>query len=353
MKKIISFVIAVMMLLAVVSGCKKEQTPSSAVPSKESSSVVSSSQVPSEPVSSEIAEKAHIRFGILKGPTGIGASYLLKKNEEGTSLNEYEVSLAAEATDLVSQVAAGKVDISAIPTNVASSLYNKTEGEVKILALNTAGVLYILENGDTVKSVSDLKGKKIYAVGQGSNPEYVLNYILTENGLDPAKDVEIEFLDSAELVTKMAAGDVKICMLPVPAVTTVLIKNQDVKIALNLTEEWSKVNSDSKLIMGCVVVRKEFLEQNPKAVEDFLKEYEESINYVKDNPKEAGELCEKYEIVPAAAVATKAIPDCNLIFAKGDEMKEFIEGYYEVLFKADPKSIGGKIPGEDFYTTFQ
>jgi len=293
---------------------------------------------------------SEVRIGVLKGPTGIGASYLLSQNEEGTTLNRYSVTVLAEATDMIAQVAAGQLDIAAIPTNAAASLYNKTSGGVRLVALNTAGVLYILEKGDTVKSVSDLKGRTIYAVGQGSNPEYVLRYILSGNGIDPDKDVEIVFLDSAELTTRAATGDIDVCMLPVPAVTTVLIKNPDMRIALDMTEQWDALGTGSILTMGCVVVRSDFLKENALAVKLFLSDYEKSIEYVKTNVKEAGELCAKYEIVPSAAVATKAIPDCNLIFISGDEIRPAIEGYLKVLFEANPKSIGGKMPGDDFYT---
>ena len=293
---------------------------------------------------------AEVRLGVLKGPTGIGASYLLSKNDEGSTFNKYSVTVLAEATDMIAQVAAGQLDIAALPTNAAASLYNKTSGGVRLAALNTAGVLYILENGDTVKSVSDLKGRTIYAVGQGSNPEYVLRYILSGNGIDPDKDVEIVFLDSAELTTKAATGSIDICMLPVPAVTTVLIKNPSMHIALNMTDEWDKLGTGSILTMGCVVVRTEFLKEHPTEVKMFLSEYETSINFMKANSDLAAELCAKYEIVPSAAVARKAIPDCNLIFVEGDQIKESLEGYIKVLYEANPKAIGGKMPGDDFYS---
>ena len=291
-----------------------------------------------------------VRFGVLKGPTGIGASYLLSENKEGKTINKYTETILAEATDMIGQLAAGQLDIVAIPTNAAVSLYNKTNGGVRIIALNTAGVLYILENGNAVSQVSDLKGKTLYAVGQGSNPEYVLRFILSRNGIDPDKDVDIQFLDSAELTTRMATGEIEVCMLPVPAVTTVLTKNPSVRIALDLTDEWDKLNVGSKLTMGCVVVRTEFLKENKAAVLTFLREYQKSIEYVKANPAEAGQMCADFGIVPAAAIATKAIPDSNLIFVSGDAVRPYIEGYFQVLYDANPKAIGGAMPKDDFYT---
>lgn len=322
MKKLFAALTALLLAVTMLSGCAPKEEP---------------------------AVRYDVRFGVLKGPTGIGASYLLDKNSTGESLNNYEVTTEAEANAMISRIASGALDIAAIPTNAASALYNKTNGDVKIIALNTAGVLYILEKGNSINSVADLKDKIIYAVGQGSNPEYVLKYILEQNGLKENEDYHIEFRDSATVTTQAASGSLEVCMLPIPAATTVLIKNKDMRTALSLSEEWDKLNNGSTLTMGCVVVRKEFYENNKKAVEQFLKEYEESINYVKSNPQEAGALCEKYEIVPSAAIATKAIPDANLIFVSGKDIRPAIEGYFKVLFDADPKSIGGKLPGDDFY----
>ena len=293
---------------------------------------------------------SEVRLGVLKGPTGIGASRLLALNEAGESHNRYSVTVLAEATDMIAQIAAGQLDIAAIPTNAAASLYNKTNGDVRLVALNTAGVLYILENGNTVGSISDLRGKTIYAVGQGSNPEYVLRFILSGNGIDPDKDVEIVFMDSAELTTRAASGSIGVCMLPVPAVTTVLIKNPDMRIALDMTEEWDNLGTGSMLTMGCVVVREDFLKEHPAEVRFFLEEYGKSIAWVKENVAEAGELCAAYGIVPSAAVAKKAIPDCNLIFVSGDDIRPALEGYLKVLFDSNPKAIGGKMPGDDFYS---
>ena len=359
-KKVLGIVLALTMVLGVGCGgaagstapAAESQKTESTVESSKVESVAESSKAESaadaskaesaaesktESVVPENAEKAAVRLGLLKGPTGIGAAALLDKNAEGTSKNAYEV------------IAAGQLDLAAVPTNAAATIYKKTEGGVQILALNTAGVLYILEKGETISSMADLKGKTIYSVGQGSNPEYVLNYLLAQNGLTVGTDVTVEFLDSAELTTKAAAGEVDVCMLPVPAATTVLVKNSEMRSAINISEEWDKCENGSILTMGCIIGRKEFIEANPDAVKAFLAEYEESINAVKADPAAGGALCEKYEIVPAAAIATKAIPQANLIYVDGAEIRPAIEGYYQVLFDADPKSVGGALPGDDFY----
>lgn len=296
------------------------------------------------------APASEVRFGVLKGPTGIGACQLLSLNEEGKTRNKYSVTLLSEATDMIAQIAAGQLDIAAIPTNAAAALYNKTSGAVRLAALNTAGVLYVLENGDSIKSVADLKGKTIYAVGQGSNPEYVLRFILSQNGIDPDKDAELVFMDSAELTTRAATGEIGVCMLPVPAVTTVLMKNKSMRTALDLSKEWDSLNTSGILTMGCIVVRSDFAKNHPIEVMAFLDEYGSSINFTKQNPSQAAQLCAKFSIVPSAAVAEKAIPDCNLIYICGDDVRPAIEGYLKVLYDFNPKSIGGKMPGDDFYS---
>ena len=319
MKKLLSILLVLVFLL---TGCQKQETP---------------------------AAKEEINIGVLQGPTGIGASYLLEKSYNDEAVNKYSPTIDADANNMVTQIAAGQLDIAALPTNVAASLYNKTSGAVKIIALNTAGVLYILEKGNTVNSVADLKDKTIYATGQGANPEYVLNYILKENGLTVGEDVQVEFKDSGELTTLAASGDIDLCMLPIPAATTVLAKNTDFRSAIDLSAEWDKLNNGSVLTMGCLVVRTSFYNEHKSAVESFLKEYEESINYVKAHPTEAGALCEKFGIVASSAIAAMAIPDCNLIYVAGKDIKPAIEGYYKVLFEANPKSIGGALPADDFY----
>ncbi len=293
--------------------------------------------------------KAEIRMGVLKGPTGIGSAYLMEQNEKGKSLNKYSFSTAISPADLTSRLISGELDMAALPTNVAASLYAKTNGNIQIVAVNTLGVLYILEKGVSIKTVSDLRGKTVYATGLGSNPEYALNYILRKNGLEPNRDVNIVYLDSAELTTRMAAGSIDVCMLPVPNVTTVLMKNQNVKIALDLTDEWNKVSGGSALTMGCIVIRKN-AGLKSDAVSDFLKEYKVSIDYVNNNIPEASKLVAKYEITGTAEIAEAAIPDCNLVCIAGrDEIKKAIEGYYRVLFEADPSSIGGSMPNDEFY----
>lgn len=337
--RLTALILALVLIAAFIPGCKKTGATASPSPSP----AVSESPSPAPDT------RETIKLGLLKGPTGVGAAKLLSDNDMNETANIYDVTLAAEPTELATAIAAGTLDIAAVPTNMAASLFQKTDRGVQLLALNTLGVLYILENGDTVHSVSDLAGKTLYATGQASNPEYVLNHILRAAGLEPGEDVTIEYKESAELVTLMAAGEVDLAMLPVPAATTVLMKNSSVRSAVDLTEAWDDVVESGTLTMGCVIVRKDFADEHHDLVNAFLDEYGASIDYVKNNVDEAAAMVAQYGITASEEIAKAAIPDCNLTFVTGTDMREEIRGYYEALYQADPSSIGGSNPDDDFY----
>ena len=342
MKKLFFLTLALALALG-LTACGPKEAPEESTPPAETTPVAES-QVPETPAQ----EGADINLGLLNGPTGMGAAKLLSENDAGLTVNHYTVTLGSDpANDILPKLNNGELDIAALPTNVAANLYNKT-GKVQLLALNTLGVLHILENGNTVNSLADLNGKTLYAINQGTNTEYVLDYLLTQNGLDPDADVDIQWKTSEEVTSLMASGEIDLCMLPVPAATTVLMQNSDVRDAIDLSDAWTESGANGTFTMGCVVVRTQFAQENPQAVQDFLAEYEASINYIKDNPEEGAALIEQYGIVPKAAIAQAAIPQANMIFVAGQDMKS-ISSYYEVLFAADPESIGGSIPDDGFY----
>ncbi len=350
MKKALSLALVLVFILALTS-CGGNAPATSGEPS----AVISAAPSAAPSVSEVPAETEAVRYavsaGFLKGPTGIGASYLMEQSEKGETALDYTFKVEADPTTMTSEIIAGNIDIAAVPTNVAAVLFNKTKGNVKIVAINTLGVLSILENGSSITSISDLAGKTIYATGQAANPEYVLNYILRQNGLEPGKDVTVEYMDSGELATKMASGMLDICMLPVPNSTSVLVKNPDVRVALSLGDAWKEVAGGSELTQGCVVVRAD-LPNADAIVESFLKEYETSIKYMSsaENLNGAAALAFKYGIVASEEIAKAAIPDCSLTFIAGaTAVKNSISGYFDVMFQADPKSLGGAIPDDTFY----
>ena len=301
-------------------------------------------------------EPVEVNVTALKGPTAMGMVSLMDDVDNGKVDSEnYKFTIAASIDEVTPEISQGETDIAAVPANVASVLYNKLEGGVQVLAVNTLGVLYIVENGDTVQSAADLKGKTIYASGKGATPEYALNYILQQNGLDPAADVTIEWKsEHSECVAALAQDPSGIAMLPQPFVTTAQMKNPDLRVALDLTAEWDKVQEDAQepgaLLTGVVVVRTEFAKENPEAVSDFLERYKASVDFVNENVDEAAQLVGQYDIV-TAEVAQTAIPECNIVCITGDEMQEKLSGYLSVLNDQNPEAVGGKLPDDDFYYT--
>ena len=298
-------------------------------------------------------EKADVNITILSGPSGMGAVKLMEDNANGATKNNYIFTVSTTPDEVSAALISGTTDIAAVPSNVASVLYNKTEGGIKVLVSSTKGVLYLLDTTGTVKSVADLRGKKIYATGQGATPEYILNYILTSNGLDVAADVEIEYIAAhAELATMLASGSggVEIAVLPEPNVSVVKSANPNVNVALNITEEWNKTSGgNSSLLQGVVVVRTEFLENNPDAVKKFMEEYKKSVEYVNENNADAADLISKFKIVEKAEVALAALPNCNITYIDGADLKTQLGGFLNVLFEANPAAVGGKLPDDAFY----
>ena len=282
-------------------------------------------------------------IGTLQGPTGMGMVTLM--GDEFSS--KYNITIESAPDAVVGKIINGELDIAAVPVNLAATLYNKTEGNIMMIAVNTLGVLYVLEEGETVNSMADLAGKTLYATGQGSTPEYMLSYLLEKNGLTDSVTVEYK-AEHSELATLMASGEVKLGMLPEPNVTATMAKNENLRVALDLTKEW-KDAAGVEPVQGCIVVRKDYFEQNQAVVRLFLKEYEAAVNYTKANQAETAALMEKYGIIGSAAIAEKAIDKCNIVCYRDEAMRTAAEAMLQVLFDANPKSVGGALPGDDFY----
>ena len=288
-----------------------------------------------------------VNIGVLKGPTGMGAAWLMDQNEQGLSANSYNFTIAGAPDVLTGQLISGDMDMAALPTNAISTLYNKTEGKITVLGVNALGVLYILENGDRINSVADLEGKTILASGQGSTAEYVLNYILEQNGVS----AEIFWAsEHSEAATLALSGEYDIVMLPEPFVTTVTTKNGSFRVALDLTREWETLGG-GELTMGGIAVRTEFLEAHPDAVKAFVKEYASSVAFTNAQPADAAKLIAKYEIA-AEEIAKNAIPRCNIVWLHGENYKAKLENFLGVVYEANPAGIGGKMPGDDFYQIY-
>lgn len=344
--RILNMALAAFLAAALATGCVPPAAENSPVPVLSTPAIT----VTPAPAPTPAPEKAKLNVAALKGPTGMGLVQLVQADEKGETAVDYTITFASAPDEISGKLVTGEVDIAAAPINLAAALYNKTEGKVKLIAINTLGVLYILENGNSIKNVVDLAKVKLYVTGQGATPEFVLNELLEQNGVLGA--VETEYMaEHAELVALLASGEggVKVAMLPEPNVTVAMLKNKDLRIALDLTEEWNKVSGGTKLVQGCIVVRTDVLEQQPEAVTAFLEEYAASTAFTNEHAEEAAALMETYGILPNAAAAKAAIPKCNIVCITGEEMKASASNMLQMLFRADPKSVGGKLPDDAFY----
>ena len=308
MKKTVALLLCLAMLLAF--GCKKE-------------------------------EDAVLNVGALKGPTGMGLAYLMQELPE-----EYGKIELYDAPDAITgKFISGELNIAAVPINLAATLYNKTEGDVVMLAVNTLGVLYVLENGEQIRTLADLSGRTVYATGQGSTPEYVLSGLLEQAGV---QDVTVAFVgEHAALAAMVAAGEADIAMLPEPNVSAVLLKNSGVRVALDLNAEWEQLTGNT-LVQGCYIAKRSFYEAHPAAVERFLTDCAASGKRV-NSDADAAAVIAQLGILPSEAVAEKAIPNCNIVCVTGDEMRQVASAMLQTLFAANPKSIGGALPGDSLY----
>lgn len=297
-----------------------------------------------------VTEKIDINIAALKGPTAIGMVKIMEDATSESTANRYSFTVAGTPDEITAGLVKGDIDIAAVPCNLASVLYNKTEGEIKLAGINTLGVLYIVETGDTIKTVEDLKGKTIYSTGLGTTPQFTLNYLLTAHNIDPEKDVTIEYkTEATEVAAILEESADAVAMLPQPYVTTVMMKNDKIRMALNVAEEWDAISTDgSTVVTGVVIVRSEFLDKNKEAFDAFMEEYIASAAFVNEKVDEAAVLVEKFDIFQAEPIK-RAIPYCNITLIQGEEMKEKVSGYLTTLFNQEPKAVGGKLPDDNFY----
>ena len=352
MKRTLSLLLAAALSLSLLSGCGLFGSGSG---SGSGSQPGGSGAGSSADVSQPGTPAPEIDFMVLNGPTGVGAAWLMANYETGGAPEDAPFTLnhvvTADNSEVTNTLIKGDADIAALSTNVAANLAAKSDGAIQVLAVNTLGVLYILEKGESVSSMAELRGKTLLApsTGKGANPEYILNYLLEQNDVDPAQ-VDIQWMTPQEITAQMTSSEAGICMLPVPAATALLIQDSGVRQALSLSDEWDKLEQGS-LPMGCIVGRTAFIEENPELVDAFLALYGQSIEYMADpaNLEEAAGLVAQFEITANAAVAKTAIPQCNLTCVTGEERKLMLEQYYQVLFQANPDSIGGTLPYDSFY----
>ena len=333
MKKL-SLLLVLILVISMFAGCS--QTPNKGAEESKTAETEKPKEI------------ANVTVAGLKGPTSIGMVKMI--DEKALNSDTYNVQYVQESAPdaLTGKIISGDIQISSVPINLAPVLYNKTKGAVQIMAVNTVGNLYIV-GSDEIASIMDLKGKKLGMSAKGSTPDYAMNYLLKQNGLEGS--VELNYaLDHATLAQGLIAGDTTVALLPQPFVTQATMKNKNVKILIDLNEAWKEATKgESELFTGCIIVNKDFAKNNKEFVAEFLKQYEISVNWVNENPADAAKLVEKNEILPSAALAEKAIPYCGITYQPAKDVKEHLNSFYKILFDSNPASVGGKLPDEGFY----
>lgn len=355
MNKKLAVLLVAALLVTMFAGCaaKKTENEPTAVPTQapvENNDATSdqNTEPTAEPTQAPAA-KLDINVAALKGPTSLGMLKLMQDSEDGTAANNYNFTIAGAADEITAGIIKGEFSLAAVPCNLASVLYNKSNGGVTLLAINTLSVLYIVETGNEINSVADLKGKTIYSTGKGTTPEYTLRHLLKSAGIDPDKDVTMEYKSEAtEVAAILAEADNAIAMLPQPFVTTAMMQNDRIRIALDVNAEWGKLDNGNTVVTGVLVANTKFLNENKEAVLAFLDEYKASTSYTVEQVDEAAALAEKFGIIKAA-VAKKAIPYCSISFIDGADMKTKVSAYLNVLYTENPSAVGGNMPGDEFY----
>lgn len=340
---------ALALILSTLVGCNNSQPPeASQAPSSSGQSEEAPSDLPPDPLPEPM--RIPVSVGGLKGPTGTAMAGLKKAAEEGTTAQDYQVRFEAAPDIIQGQLISGELDIAVVPTNLASILYQKTEGEIQVIALSQMNVLYLMAApGVTLETMEDLRGKTLFTAAQGSTQEYVLEYLLEVNGLNSETDLNITYTaEQAETVAQLLAGNCDVALLPQPFATTVTMQNPEVTRAISINEEWDKVAEGVPLAMSCIVARRERLEEHPDLAADFIADYQAGIDYARENVAEAAALMEEYEIIPAKA-AEAAIPLLDLQCVTGEEMAEAADAYLAILYNQNPKAVGGALPDEAFY----
>lgn len=349
MKKLLSITLSILMILVLASCGSVDNNIDNDIISDTTEN--DSQSIETE--KTEIDNTLPFNITVISGTTGMGFAKMINDSAENKGNFPYNFEIVSGADVVAPAIISKSTDIAAVPTNLAAVLYAKTNGEIQILAANTLGVLYLIENGETINNVSDLKGKTVYCCQQGANPEFITSYLLKESGLEVGKDVMLDFTYNSpdELATAIATGTVDLAVLPEPKVTATLAQNENLRRAINFSDLWTDINNGLPLIQGCIIARKSFVEEHPAEVALFLEEYKASIEFVNNNSTEASEMIAAAGIIPKAPLALKAIPNCNIAFISGKELIEPMTGFFNVLFEANPASVGGALPSNEIFYT--
>ncbi len=350
-RRLATTLLAALGVLALATGCGTGATSGGTA---QAATAPATSSAPAAPSAAPSAERVTVRVAALSGPTTIGLVGLMQRAEEGEGLQDYQVTTYGTPDEVLPLLVKGQVDVALLPANLAAVVHQQTRTDsgpaVQAVAVNTLGVLSVLEHGTSVRSLADLRGRTVYSTGKGASPQYVLEHLLRQSGLTPGRDVTVEFLSEAtEVAAVLAATPGAVGVLPQPYATGVTAQNPDVRVAVDLTQAWSQLGNTSELVTGVTVVRSAFAREHPQALADFLADDAASVAFVNGSPEQAAPLVVAAGLAKAAPIAQAAIPACHIVHLTGDRLRPALEGYLQVLHDAQPKSVGGAMPGDDFY----
>lgn len=296
-----------------------------------------------------LAEPLQLTVAGLKGPSSIGMLRMIESEPVFGEDVETEYQIVDEPQLMIARIMSGEADIAAVPINLAAVLYNKG-APYRLGAVTGDGLLHIVSSREDIGSVEDLKGKRIYCIAQGSTPEFVLRYVLEKSGIDPDTEVELDFsFDHVAIAPQLIAGKVDLAVLPEPFVSIVASKNPAVQPVIDLQQVWAELSGTGDTYpITATLVRNSLYREHPEALKAFFAAYRESIDWANANPAEAGGLAGKYMEMPAPIIA-KAMPRLNLRYQSPREARSRVEELYQVFHGFAPASVGGTIPGDEFY----
>lgn len=348
MKNTTKKLLALLLILAMISALAAcGQTQSTTADSEASASAA---EIPAADEPAAYDSELPINIMVLNGTTGFGMANLIYAAQNGEAALNYNFSVETDTSTITAALVNGSTDIAALPTNAASALYNKTGGGVQVLALNTRGVLYLVSDGSVeINGFADLEGQTVYVPAQ--NPTFIFEYLCSQNGLNPGENIIIDntYAQPADLNAAVSSGEVSLAVLPEPMVTVALSANEKLSAVLDLTAEWDNVAPAGSLVQGCVVVRTDFVKEHPAELACFLDEYGASVEALSSDIQGSAEKIQETGIFAKAPVAAKAIPNCNVCFITGTDMKAALSTFLDIMYDVAPASVGGAIPGDDFY----
>lgn len=296
----------------------------------------------------EQAGSSSFTVASISGPAALG---FVKAMEPGINPqvrlgDTVQYTFEADEEAMYAQLLEGKADMAVVPAETAAKLYREGAG-YQLAAVNTGGYLYLLSADESINAVSDLRGKAVTIVGEGSAADVVFRHLLTQAGIDPDNDLTLTYAESAETAMENVTNS-GLILLSEPWVTDLLDENNDFSIALDIREEWMRANGEG-VPLTCLIVKKEIPVDRAEEWDLFVADYQDSIEWINNNPAETAELLDKHEIGITKEQAEGVISRSNLEYLDATKAKSAVEKYLNLFLEANPDAIGGSMPDTEFY----